>query len=97
MKINIYTAFIHKHVTLYPDFVIESILINCINENKDIDTYQMLFLYALKSIVARKLVDITNIELYVDDINYKVLSNGRLLTYPPIDLYESFIDNVLEV
>lgn len=95
MKINIYTKPVDKDIQLYQDFNVESTLIASVISNIDIDTYQMLFLYTLKSIVARKLVNITYIQLYIDNVEYKILPNGRLSTSPPIDLYEKFIDDVL--
>lgn len=94
-----YTARINETDNLTADFDIKPKLMHALHESHNkavtIEVFQVLFLYCIRSLIAQKKITPENIAIYVDNVKHEVTEQGRFIKYPPDDLYEEYINDIL--
>lgn len=96
-----YTARINETDNLTADFDIKPKLMNALHESQTkfvtLEVFQILFLYCIRSLIAQKKISPDDVAIYVDDVKHDVNVHGRFIKYPPDDLFEQYIDDILRV
>ena len=94
-----YTARINETDNLTADFDIKPKLLHALYESQNkavtIEVFQVLFLYCIRSLIAQKKITPEDIAIYVDNVKHEVTEQGRFIKYPPDDLYEEYINDIL--
>ena len=94
-----YTARINETDNLTADFDIKPKLMHALHESQTkfvtLEVFQILFLYCIRSLIAQKKISPDDVVIYVDDVKHDVNEHGRFIKYPPDDLFDQYIDDIL--